>query len=377
MNKATSGNRGIWLAVVAVSGLCLVQPALAQQSEQTWGSLSVQSQATSSERVAYFQSNLRPHRSSTYAKPAYHKKIVQLNWYDNGAPKSRVVNLSRTFDIYGIFKGTSVALTEQAKAILDDLGRAITSEGIDTRMYAIAGHSIDENSKRADQELSTRRAKAVKAYLLAKFGIDASRLVPVGFGSHNLKDKDNPKKAENNRIEICLIEDVYEKEPTTTVQLPDSTSSGPLEIKIASREEAPDAAQPAAVETQEATSGSATRASSSGTVTPTISEAHTKSRPRKHTKKRKQKSRSRTRHGKMIEDKRIQPDHFGGWETESQGTYREPRHGRFDRSAKGANQNDFGRWQAEDDRQYRDPQSGNRQQIWRREDLLDPYDSYK
>ncbi len=228
--------RSIQMSAVVVAALVLGNTAHAQQQEPVWGSLHVQNQANSDERVAYFSKNLRPHGAQAYSS-AYRSKIVRLNWYDNGVRRSGVVNLNRSFDIYGLFQGASLDLTEQAKAILDELGRAITSEGIDTRMYAIAGHSISQGEKREDHALSQRRAEVVFNYLTTKFDIPPARLTPVGFGSHNLKDKDSPQAPENNRVEICLIEDLYDEEPKTTVQLPDRYSSGPQEIKVTTAEE--------------------------------------------------------------------------------------------------------------------------------------------
>jgi len=180
--------------------------------------------ASSSDRVAHFKKNLTPHDNIRYSNDAYHKTIVQLNWYDQGRSHKAVVNLKRTFDIFGLFEGDSLSLSPRAMAILDDLGAAIISERINTRMYAIAGHSVIKGDKKGDQQLSVQRAQVVKDYLKQKFDISDKRLMPVGFGSYNLKDKQNVNAKKNNRIELCLIEEVYGFVPNTNISLPDANS---------------------------------------------------------------------------------------------------------------------------------------------------------
>ena len=224
MKNLSKRNSRALKAVLLLSSLSFIHMAYAQEAERRWGEADATSKASASDRVAHFKSNLTPHASSRYGQDAYHKTIVKLNWFDQGQSRSAFVNLKRTFDIYSLFEGSSLLLSPRAKAILDDLGEAIISEGINTRMYAIAGHSVIKGDMKADQQLSVSRAKTVRDYLKQKFDISDQRLRPVGFGSFNPKDKENLTSSKNNRIELCLIEDLYQRTPTTKIQLPDVNS---------------------------------------------------------------------------------------------------------------------------------------------------------
>lgn len=254
MNRPSASKRAIWTLIGLMIGAAPVPMAVAQDAAVVWGSLDVQSEATSSERIAYFRENLTPHAASAYRDPEYRQSIVRLNSFNRGRSETRIVNLRRTFDIYGLFAGMGTELTPQAQAILDDLGQAITSAGINARRYVVAGHSVVANEVRADQELATQRAQVVRDYLMAKFDIPAERLSPVGFGSHNLKHADTPGKDENNRIEICMIEDVVEDEPVTVVQLPDHGSqTQEQKIEITTRTDPADSAHQETAETDVST----------------------------------------------------------------------------------------------------------------------------
>ena len=224
MKELSRNSKRVLRTAFLLSTLGFAHLAYADTEERRWGAIDAISQASTKDRVAYFKEKLTPHRPIRYSEDSYHKKIIKLKWVDAGRSRSAVVNLNRTFDIYSLFEGKSLILSPRARAILDDLGEAITSEGINTRMYAIAGHSFVKGDKKQDQALSMARAYVVKAYLKQKFGIDDKRLQPVGFGSFNPRVKKNLSSPKNNRIELCLIEDVYGFTPKTTVKLPDINS---------------------------------------------------------------------------------------------------------------------------------------------------------
>jgi flagellar motor protein MotB len=47
----------------------------------------------------------------------------------------------------------------------------------------------------------------VKQFLSDKYGIEASRLVTVGYGATNLKNSENPLAGENRRVQIVNASD--------------------------------------------------------------------------------------------------------------------------------------------------------------------------
>ena len=53
-----------------------------------------------------------------------------------------------------------------------------------------------------NDRLSCERALSARRYLVVQHGIDADRLVPMGFGFEKLKDPLQPRAAVNRRVEI-------------------------------------------------------------------------------------------------------------------------------------------------------------------------------
>jgi OOP family OmpA-OmpF porin len=71
---------------------------------------------------------------------------------------------------------------------------------------SIEGHTDADGSKEANQKLSLARAENVRSYLIAKFGIDGSRITAKGHGSANpiASNKSASGKAKNRRIEAVF-----------------------------------------------------------------------------------------------------------------------------------------------------------------------------
>ena len=69
-----------------------------------------------------------------------------------------------------------------------ELGEALTSSDLKGRTFVVAGHTDAKGSETYNQGLSERRADAVKRFLLEKYGLEADRLVTVGYGASKLKN---------------------------------------------------------------------------------------------------------------------------------------------------------------------------------------------
>ena len=100
------------------------------------------------------------------------------------------------------FKFNSAALTSGARMILDRLGAALQDVRLMDARIVIEGHTDASGSRRYNQDLSERRANAVKNYLVAKHQIRASRLTAVGRGEDDLYDKQRPNSALNRRVVV-------------------------------------------------------------------------------------------------------------------------------------------------------------------------------
>jgi outer membrane protein OmpA-like peptidoglycan-associated protein len=70
----------------------------------------------------------------------------------------------------------------------------------------IEGHTDSVGAADKNKELSEKRAKAVKDYLISK-GVNASRLTSAGFGEDNpiAQNRTRAGRAQNRRVEIKLV----------------------------------------------------------------------------------------------------------------------------------------------------------------------------
>ena len=98
----------------------------------------------------------------------------------------------------------ALTLTTAATAALDNLGHALTDPSLKDASFQIAGHTDAVGSDEANMALSTRRAAAVKDYIVAKYGIDQSRLKTIGYGKTQLLDPSNPTSGVNRRVQVTI-----------------------------------------------------------------------------------------------------------------------------------------------------------------------------
>jgi outer membrane protein OmpA-like peptidoglycan-associated protein len=87
------------------------------------------------------------------------------------------------------------------------LGKALTSPELKGTTFFVAGHTDAKGSIPFNQDLSEKRADAVKRYLVEHFQIPASNLITVGYGKSKLKNEKNPLASENRRAQIVNIEE--------------------------------------------------------------------------------------------------------------------------------------------------------------------------
>lgn len=108
-------------------------------------------------------------------------------------------------DLKIFFPFNSADLTEQARAQLDQLGRALASPELRPFRFRIAGHTDAVGSEAYNESLSARRARAVVDYLIARHGISRERLAALGLGERELADPADPASAANRRVEIRTL----------------------------------------------------------------------------------------------------------------------------------------------------------------------------
>lgn len=113
------------------------------------------------------------------------------------APPSSLVLRSISFE-FG-----SDALTEDAKATLNNLADAMNLSDIADSKFAIEGHTDAVGSDAANLSLSQRRAESAIGYLSLQ-GVDESRLSAIGMGETKLIEQTEAPSVLNRRVEVRL-----------------------------------------------------------------------------------------------------------------------------------------------------------------------------
>jgi outer membrane protein OmpA-like peptidoglycan-associated protein len=102
------------------------------------------------------------------------------------------------------FDTGSAALDDEARRILDEMGAALNSPGLGRQRVEIGGHTDDVGEADYNQDLSERRATAVRDYLVENQGVDPARLEARGYGETSPKESgvDPAARQANRRVEF-------------------------------------------------------------------------------------------------------------------------------------------------------------------------------
>lgn len=103
------------------------------------------------------------------------------------------------------FEFDSAELTASARQQLDELAEALNSTQLAPFAFQINGHTDAVGPESYNETLSSRRAEAVRDYLMSRHGISAARLEARGLGERALLDAGNPDAAVNRRVEIVNL----------------------------------------------------------------------------------------------------------------------------------------------------------------------------
>jgi outer membrane protein OmpA-like peptidoglycan-associated protein len=117
----------------------------------------------------------------------------------------RVADLAKDrpkIDLEIYFDYGSAAVTAKAEPQLKELGEALNSSQMANSVVVISGHTDAKGTDQYNQQLSQRRAEAVKTYLVQKLKVSADNLTTAGYGKRDLKNKDDPFAAETRRVEL-------------------------------------------------------------------------------------------------------------------------------------------------------------------------------
>lgn len=104
-----------------------------------------------------------------------------------------------------VFSSNSSKLTPSARAALDRVARGLQSSRLAAYKFRVEGHADPRGPAPANLKLSESRAAAVVEYLMAG-GVAAGRLTPVGKGSTEPMNVQNPAAPENRRVTILRVQ---------------------------------------------------------------------------------------------------------------------------------------------------------------------------
>jgi len=110
------------------------------------------------------------------------------------------IDLEITFDY------NSASISAKSMPSVQALGRALTSPDLKGSTFVVAGHTDAAGGDRYNQDLSERRADAIKRYLTQNYGIAPTDLVTVGYGKSKLKDPNQPLAEVNRRVQVVNME---------------------------------------------------------------------------------------------------------------------------------------------------------------------------
>ena len=104
------------------------------------------------------------------------------------------------------FEYNSADISAKSLPSVQALGRALSNADLKGSTFVVAGHTDAAGGEGYNQDLSERRADAIKRYLVDKYGINGSDLVTVGYGKSKLKDANQPMAEANRRVQVVNME---------------------------------------------------------------------------------------------------------------------------------------------------------------------------
>ena len=110
-------------------------------------------------------------------------------------------------DIEIRFDFNSANISRSAMGNMEALGKALADPSIKGSTFVLAGHTDAVGGEEVNQDLSERRADAVKRYLIEKYKLAPETIVTAGYGKTRLKNASQPSAAENRRVEVVNVVD--------------------------------------------------------------------------------------------------------------------------------------------------------------------------
>lgn len=110
-------------------------------------------------------------------------------------------------DVYVNFALNEADPLPQSAPMLELWGQVLTDPLLSSQRFRIGGHTDDLGSDALNADLSRRRAEAVRDILIRNYGVDASRLEVMGYGSEQplVEGRSEEARAKNRRVDFERI----------------------------------------------------------------------------------------------------------------------------------------------------------------------------
>ena len=123
----------------------------------------------------------------------------------SGAEREEIATIAQdkpNIDLEINFDYNSADISAKSLPSVQALGKALTNADLKGSTFMVAGHTDAAGGEAFNQDLSERRADAIKRYLVDKYGIAGTDLVTVGYGKTKLKDPSQPLADVNRRVQV-------------------------------------------------------------------------------------------------------------------------------------------------------------------------------
>lgn len=119
-------------------------------------------------------------------------------------PRYRSANgvVTREPDLFSMminFEFDSTRILPQSLPLLDSVGQMLKLERTSKESLVIEGHTDSSGAEHYNQNLSERRALAIRDYLVSSFEVREERLIIVGYGKARPFDGSDPTNPLNRR----------------------------------------------------------------------------------------------------------------------------------------------------------------------------------
>lgn len=119
--------------------------------------------------------------------------------------REQIATIAKTkpnIDLEITFEYNSAEISAKAQPAVQALGKALSNEDLKGSTFVVAGHTDAVGGEGYNQDLSERRADAIKRVLVEKYGIAGTDLVTVGYGKSKPKDPNAPMDPANRRVQV-------------------------------------------------------------------------------------------------------------------------------------------------------------------------------